>query len=401
MFNLGVIGAAGEEGMTSQTWATWDGTKDGSSVSIGANSEGFTAVVALSSTEVLAFYADNTNGYGAACVGTVSGNSISWGTSTIVTGTSIIGNNEDQPSVSMTVMSSTQVLVAYVDNNLAGQAFVINISGTTPSGGALTAFPGVIPGIYTPQNYTPCVSALSSTAAIICFTNVFSPIGLFVYVITISSSVVTFNGNVQIINGSTAIGCAVSMISSAAALLVYGDSTNSNFLTGQVISISGTTPSGNPPYVIDNTNAVQVGLKSSGIYLTQLNSTSFIAYYNGNTAGNDYGVVVSISGTTTSGGSPAIVDNAGSGGVRNYITRGNSTSPMFLYGNSGSGLIGLTGNVSGTAITFNSPVTIDGSVSDPYMFACSLDSDRIAVTYVPNNSGSPGGPVKGVVLSIV
>jgi len=368
------------QGGITATWATWDGTKDGSAVATtGTTVAGRAKVCSLSSTTVLAYWTDATTSYGTACVGTITGDSVAWGTPATVTGTTMEGSNP----IAMCALSSTQAIVA--DNvSTTGflNAFVINVSGTTPSGGALA------PVIATSAD-SCSIDRTSSSQAILAWTDGvnFNQ----VMALTVAASVVTTGTSIQI-SGTNESAISVSNISSTAALVFYGDGANSYEPTAVIVSISGTTLTKNTPQIIDGTVTTSGNLQVR--YIAQLTSTLFgVAYSDGT---NTYAAAFTVSGTTIgTPGSPVTVNTVAHTYLTNALCNADATSMMFGYIDGSNNFQGRVGTVSGTAITLKTAVQIAAATTKVPVL-CNLDTQHLMSIYA---NGSNAGYAQ--VVSIV
>lgn len=362
------------------SWATWDGTKNGAAVSnTGSPNAGRAKVCALSSTRVLAFWPDASTTLGTACVGTISGDSISWGTPATVSGVVTISSNP----MSICALTSTQAIVV-VNNGATGHlsSFVINVSGTTPSGGTILSLLSISADMCS-------VDKTSSTQAILAWTD--SVNFNQVVALTVAASVVTAGVSVQI-SGTAESAISVSNISSTAALAFYGDGANSSKPTAMIVSISGTTLTTNTGVVVDGTVTTAGNLQVR--YIAQLSSTLFVVSYSDGT--NTYAAAFTVTGTTVNAaGSPVTVNTVAHTYLTNALSNADSTSVMFGYIDGSNNLQARVGTVSGTAITLKTVVQIQAATTKVPLLS-NLDSQHIACVY---SDGTPTG--YGLVVSIV
>jgi hypothetical protein len=362
------------QGGITASWATWDGTKDGSAVaSAGAPDSSNTVSCSLSSTSVLVFYVDNTTGYGYAIVGTTSGDTISWGTPAAVTGTNSPTN------CSIVALTSSQAIVGYSDNSSGSTyAMVINVVATVPSGGTRHQVGAGTSGSFT------AIGMISSTQAILAYVD--SSTLHNVVSLTVSASVISVGAIVQF-NLGTSGAVSITGISSTSALMFYIDSNNSNKPTSMIISISGTTLSTNTAYVVDTVNAA-----SEVCFVSQMSTISFgVVYADSNT----YAAALSVAGTIITAGTPVTVSTVSGSIQKTASCVADSTHLMFMYIDGSGNLQGLTGTVSSTTITLNSVVEVAAATEkNPYI--CNLDTQHIAAVY---NTATP--LLYGKVVSIV
>ncbi len=186
------------------------------------------AVVALDSTHVAVGYITSTDIGGGqtmktayAIAATVSGNSISFGSSTTLdTNVNILFD--------IAVVDSTHI--ATLDTLLLGQAYVriASVSGTTLSFGSAVQ--------YSTMGYYGTFSALDSTHGIIAFRDENDGKGR-ALVATISGTSVSL-GSATAFTSGTVTGPQVVALDSSAAVVNYGDGANSNYATARRLTVS-------------------------------------------------------------------------------------------------------------------------------------------------------------------
>jgi hypothetical protein len=272
----------------------------------------YISATTLSSTKVLVVY-QNTNGsnYGTAIVLSVSG-------TTITSGTPLVFESASTSYLSATTLSSTSALVSYVDagNSSYGTAIVLSISGTTISAG------------------TPVVFESASTSYI-----------------------------------------SATTLSSTSVLVAYKDGGNSSYGTSIILSISGTTITPGTPVVFESAGTQYISA-------TTLSSESvLVAYQDAGALWHGMSVVLSISGTTITPGTPVKFNEANT--IHISATTLSSTAALITYGDGVSAqYYGKTRvlSISGTTISLGGEVTFESATSE-YMSAVTLSSTSVLVTY--------------------
>ena len=235
-----------------------------------------TNVAALTTTKAIISFHDYTNDGLYAVVATLSGTTISYGTPFLVKSTfSPYGSQ-------IVALDATTALIVYEENaNNYLAAKVLTISGTT-----ITAGSQVTNGVVTT---VPSLAALTSTTAI-CVTN-----SARAFVITVSGTTPSF-GSVVTATGGVNATTSVTALSATSAVMIRDNNANSNNPTINVMTISGTTVTMGANHVIDTD-----GISSSGSWsgVAALSSTSAIAVWM-TAAGATLprAVAMTISGTT-------------------------------------------------------------------------------------------------------
>jgi hypothetical protein len=227
------------------------GTVSGTSISFGttvvfesANTDQISATFdSFNNKVVIAYYDGGNSGFGTAIVGTVSGTSISFGTPVVFesAGTVFISTTFDS--------SNNKVVIAYYDagNSGFGTAVVGTVSGTSISFG------------------TPVVFESANTTYI-------------------SATFDSFNNKV---------------------VIAYKDAGNSNFGTAIVGTVSGTSISFGTTVVFESATTDQI----SAVF-DSFNNKVVVAYYDGGNSNFGTAVVGTVSGTSISFGTAVVFESA-------------------------------------------------------------------------------------------
>ena len=276
------------------------------------------AVFDSTNNKVVVAYCDAGNSsYGTAVVGTVSENSISFGTP-------VVFESAATYHISATFDSTNgKVVIAYQDNGNSnyGTAIVGTVSGTSISFGSATVFNSGLT-YYTSIGY-------DST-----------------------------NGKV---------------------VIAYRDGGDSNFGNSIVGTVSGTSISFGSESQFENS-----AISTSSVTFDSTNDKIVIAYRNdGN---SDYGtaVVGTVSGTSISYGTPVVFESAA---INSQIPAAaydsNSGKVIISYGdqaNSESGTA-IVGTVSGTSINFGTSVVFESTVSRFFNTVIDSANNKVVVVY--------------------
>ena len=275
------------------------GTVSGTSISFGtpvvfnsrSTSYSASAYDANAQKIVVAYRDQGNSNYGTARVGTVSGTSISFGSSAVF---------ESALAYFISVAydaNAQKVLIAYADggNGTYGTSRVGTISGTSISFGSVAVFN---------SSNTDTISATydSNTQKIVI---VYRDAGNSSYstaiVGTISGTSITYGTEVVINSGASGYHSAVYDASAQKVVVGYTDGSNSNYGTAKVGTVSGTSISFGSASVFETANCIYI----TGAYDSTLGKVVF-SY---NDAGNSYYgtyVVGTVSGTSISFIAPAL-----------------------------------------------------------------------------------------------
>jgi len=305
------------------------GTISGSSISFGSevkfqanNTQGMNGLSMCYDTsqdKIFIAYGDKQNSqYAAGVVGTVSGTSISFGTTVIL-------NSE---SVSRTACefdsSNNKILLAYRRGNAQGGAEVITLSGSSISSGSVTVFnSGNIrrPGI---------AFSTASNKFVLVYRDIDNSSRGRYIVATISGTSVSYGGEAALNNVSSEQPSITYDASIDKFLAVYRDSDDSNKIKARVGTLSGTTVSWGSIAVVSSGNATFPCVESKG------DGTAIITFSDFTTSpvSNPRFVVATISGTSVTFSSAitvaSVYSESGSIGSLNYVAY-DTVNEKFVY----------------------------------------------------------------------
>ena len=340
--------------------------------------------------KVVIVYRDNNNsGYGTAVVGTVSGTSISFGTPVVFESATVenisVGFDE----------SSGKIIAIYKDqgNSDYGTFAVGTVSGTSISFGTPDTFYTSAGGVSeTDISYIPSEQKMLVTFLRASDGYPFAIVG------TVSGTTMTFDTAVQ---GLSASSSSISLAYDSVAqkhLLVFKNE-GSNRGEGQVISVSGNTPSFG-----SNTNfATGGGPKGTSAAFDSDNGKFVIAYRDTGAAGYGKAIVATISSTSVSFGSAYTFESASIAstnkgiGVAFDTSSGTTSIAYYDVGNSDYGTYVNATISSGTTLSFSSPAVFNSNGT--FEMAATFDSNAKKVVFAFQDyiSGSQL-PGKAIVL---
>lgn len=353
-------------------WSTWNATNDGTQVQVNTDVIVVTAVCSLNATSFVMTYKNSTNSnFLYAVVGTISGNTITWGTQVAVNASAV-------SSISICALSSTSAIIAYVDSGAnAGMVCYVGISGTTITAQTPVSFlAGTSPSAIS-------IDVLDSTHAILAYAGA-SNFGK-ANVLSVSGTTITVNTVFSFNGSNSSVGTNVCALSSSSALVTYSDGANSGFGTAQVLSITGTTITGNTSYVINSNGSTQfqgVSTASGAVTVIYQDTTAHLYQVQ---ALSIFGSIVS------SGAKVALAAPAFATSDTVVLSKADSQTAFVSYKDAVPNASGVVVNISGTNIILGTPATIKtGNTTGMSMM--SLDSTHIILGYRNNaNSNRPTG----------
>ena len=357
------------------------GTVSGNSISFGSdsifNSSGQTRDISAAfdsaNGKVIVSYCDyGNNFYGGAAVGTVSGTSISFGSEVVF------------ESATTTNISSVydptngKVVIAYrdSDNSGYGTAIVGTVSGTSISFGT----PVVFNPTYTV--FTSTVFDSANNKVIIAYQNRGNDSHGTVIAGTVSGTSISFDTASTFSFSTSSFISAVYDPNSNKVIAAFQNGENNDYGTAVLIGTTGFSIPQLTATVFETANS-----RPGAVVYDSTNQKVVIVYKD--TGNSDYGtaIVGTVSGTSISFGTPVVFLSASIGFFTATYDSSNSKVVIIYqdFGNSQYGT-GIVGTVSGTSISFGSP-TVFNTAKTEYIGA-TYDSSNQKVVIAYSNGGS-------------
>ncbi len=390
------------------------GTVSSTSISFGSivefeagNTEQISTAYDSNAGKVVIAYRDVGNSdYGTAIVGTVSGTSISFGTA-------VVFLEAEAARTGMTYESGAQkVVIVYNDagNSNAGTVVVGTVSGTSISFGAPVVFDGSISHlhgaiVYDPDqqkvvtSYSDGGNSSKGTSAVITTspTNLSSE-----NYIGMSSGVVTGEAGstgtaVSFESGSTQLPKVVFDSNSNRIVIAYLDGGNSDKGTAVVGTVSGTSISFGSLVIYE-----QGGTANIDAVFDSSNNKVVIVYQDNGDSGRGKGIVGTVdpSDNSISFGS-ATQFNEGANNAYNISAAFDSSNNkvVIAYRDNGNSDYGtaVVGTVSGTSISFGTPVVFESANSSSTAVAFDSSNNKVVIAYRDNGNSDQGTAIVGTV----
>jgi hypothetical protein len=367
----------------------------GTSAEFTGNTGGATPIETVydaNADKFLIFYQERDTGtyYGRAKVATVSGDSVSFGAASANMANSAGNGRGYGIFYSGSYDSSAQkILMVWRNssNSNYSTAQVATISGTTVSFGTSSVF------LSANALYHRVVYDANAGKHLIVYAD--SSGVAYGIVATISGTSVSFGSATQLSAGATRsehFGLAYDSTAQK-SLLVYGDSDNSNYGTGRVCTISGTSVSAGTAAVF---NSADTQFSEANYQTTAQKHAVLYA----DMGGDDYGegCVATISGTdVTFGSATAFWTNVGSGaGPQDMGVTYDSSADrtVFAFQNDGGTITRqvMMATISGTSISFSSGVEFvsDSASSVSARIAYGSGVDRSLLVFRDTTDGNAG-----------
>ena len=341
-----------------------------SSVYQTTESQDIQAVFDSTNNRVVIAYADSgNNAYGTAVVGTVSGTSISFGTP-------VVYNSSDSNyfSIGMAFDSTNgKVVIAYRDagNSNYGTAVVGTVSGTSISFGT--------PVVYNTANvyYVSAVYDSTNEKVVIAYRDTSNSNYGTARVGTVSGTSISFGSATVFESASTGYHSAVYDSANGKVVIAYRDNGNSEYGTAVVGTVSGTSISFGSPVVYESGS-----IDYSSATYDSTNEKVVIVYRDGGDSDKGKAVVGTVSGTSISFSSP-VVFNSGTTAFTAATYDSNAQKVVITYkdgGNSNYTTV-IVGTVSGTSISFGSEVVVESNNSSLQTLTFDSTNNVVVVAY--------------------
>ena len=388
------------------------GTVSGTSISFGSmatfsssNTEHQTAAFDSVNNKIVVAYANMGNsGYGTSIVGTVSGTSISFGTAAVFHSIPT-GNVQMQSAYNV---KAGKTVIGYGGNNTDGTYVEATVSGTSLSFSSPVTFESV--GYI---NQAPPIAAYDSTNFLVLFSFREAAVGTG-DAVAIRSAYATSNNtdfvgitNAAISNSATgevvvqggvitnsnlsvalATGAEVNLSGKTQSeypsiaydtannkyVVLFADGNNSEYGTAVVVTVSGTTVSFGTPVVFNSGR-----VNNNDIVYNATAGQFMIVYQDRGTSNQAQAIIGTVSGTTINFGTEQVYSTASVTGV---AVAYNTTLNKYLAGSSASGAMSVAVlSVSGTTISVGTPVALSGTKYKP-----NIKSNESASSFVITNN---------------
>ena len=393
------------------------GTVSGTSISFGSagevspnNNVMVRATFDSSNNKVVVVYKNTTvSNYGYAAVGTVSGTSISFGTP-------VVFNSGNSSYMDATFDSSNnKVVISYRNQTTTyGTAIVGTVSGTSISFGTAVAYTS------SATDYQTNTFDSTNNKVVIAYNrgSGYAVVG------TVSGTSISFGSQVQFDTGSAEYNNCAFDSNTGKVVITYNDGNNSNrptFIAGEV---SGTSISFDTPVTAQNeTTNANMGItfdsnakkivgtyKDSGggdnrgeaVVLQTAGSTA-----TGGTIADGSAVIVNANGTVSSVGDTSVTESIGSSSVFEsgsvtFISAtydSNAQKVVIAYTDNSNSSYGtaVVGTVSGTSISFGTPVVFESASSANISATYDANAQKVVIAYKDTGNSEYGTAIVGTV----
>jgi len=339
---------------------------------------------------VIAYRDEGNSEHGTAIVGTVSETDISFGSPTVFESAAVGFLNENSIVFDS---NANKVVIAYEDegNSQYGTAVVGTVSGTSISFGTPVVFESA-------QTFSTAIAFDSSNnKVVIAYEDQANSEHGTAIVGTVSGTSISF-GSATVFNAGDTLNIRAAFDSTNNKVVIaYTDAGNSNQGTAIVGTVSGTSISFGSEAVFDTSTGSKNNLGKSIVFDSNAEKV-LISYVNVGDSEHGYAIVGTVSGTSISFGSAAEFENANTTDISSVFDSSNNLV-VIAYRDDGNSSYGtaVTASISGTNVSFTSPVVFESARADEISIAYDSSNNK-AVTAFQDAGNSDHGTA--VVLSV-
>lgn len=321
-------------------------------------------VAALSETKVVISYRDEGNSNrGTAVVGTVSGNSITFGTP-------VVFYNDNAAYIRITKLDSDSVAIAYTDVDNDGSAIVGDVSGTSISFNTPAEFTA-------DSNNFKDIDRLDDTHFLVAWNNTIGT-QLDATVGTVAGGNITYSST-GTLDGDSTTSLSIAGLTSTTAIIIANDTGNSTRGLAHGITVSAGAVTAVDSWVFD-------AAESTFISTVPVTSTrAFTAYFNDGFG--KYGFSTYSAGVVTSTGYQYFDESSVSRMANTLLT--GTTTAVIAYRSADSKGKAIFGSIDGTTFTPGTSSTFTNS-SFNNLGAAAVSATQVVIAYQDNSNGGRG-----------
>ena len=335
-----------------------------------AAANNFSATFDSVAGKIVIVYADNGNSnYGTAIVGTVSGASITFGTAVVFNS----ATTTDQSTTFDSAAGKVVTVYRNVGNSTYGTAIVGTVSGTSISFGTAVVFNSGA------THYTSAVFDSSTEKVIIAYQDNDNGNSGTAVVGTVSGTSISF-GAEQVFKSSstTYISAAYNSVENK-VVIAYTDNVSTNYGTAIVGTVNGA--GSNMSFGTPVTFESAVTGFNSVVYDSASNKI-VNAYRDAGNGNKGTAVVGTVSGTSISFGTPVVFANASSYGMKaSFSSIGGNVVIAYEDWDDNNYGKAIVGTVSGTSISFGTALTFESGYTQFISTAYDSAAGKVVIVY--------------------
>ena len=179
-------------------------------------------------------------------------------------------------------------------------------------------------------------------------------------------------------------------------VIVYRDSGNSNYSTAIVGTVSGTSISFGSPVVFGGNTYTNVPIRA---VFDSSNNKVVVVYQDANNSNYGTARVGTVSGTSISFGSPVVFESAAVGNWISAAFDSTNNKVVIAYDDGGNSNYGtaIVGTVSGTSISFGTAVVFESAFIYFHHMTFDSTNDKVIIAYRDDGNSNYGTAIVGTV----
>jgi len=285
--------------------------------------------------------------------------------------------------------ANNRVVISYRDhgNSNYGTAIVGTVSDTSISFGTAVVFESGITG------YTSATFDSTNERIAIAYRDASNSSYGTAIVGTVSGTSISFGTAVVFESAASGFISTTFDSTNDRVVIAYRDENNSNYGTAIIGTVSGTSISFGTAVVFESAGSVP----TSSIF-DSTNNRVVIAYTDVDNSSYGTAIVGTVSGTSISFGSPVVFESGASGYISATFDSTNNRV-VIAYRDNDNSFYGtsIVGTVSGTSISFGTAVIFESATSNYISTVYDSTNDRVIIAYSDVGNSSYGTAIVGTV----
>jgi hypothetical protein len=334
----------------------------------------------VTAQKIVIAYSDTGNSsYGTAVVGTVSGTSISFGTPVVFDATSVswIWATYD--------VNTGKVVVSYqTAASNYGLSIIGTVSGTSISFGTSVVFRSAT------TTRIASVYDVNAQKVVIAYTDGGSIDSWGTAIVgTVSGTSISFGSSTVFNYGPSYNSASAYDTTNQKVIIAYMNSNNSNYGTAIVGTVSGTSISFGSATIFNSATTQEIAC-SYDINAAKI----LISYRDGGNSNSGTAIVGTVSGTSISFGTAAVFSSGNMFWTESAYDV-SAQKVVIVYKNNSNSDYGtaLSATISGTSVSFGTPVVFEDSVTDYISVAYDSTAQKIIIAYKDTGNSNYGTSV--------
>jgi len=331
---------------------------------------------------VIAYRDEGNSNYGTAVVGTVSGNSISFGTPVVFNSATTF------PILTIYDSNSGKIVIVYrdYDNSSYGIAVVGTVSGNGISFGTPVVFNSA-----TTNHISVAYDSANGKIVIAYQDGGNSNYGTAI-VGTVSGDNISFGMPVIFNSADTSHTSATYDSNSSKIVVAYRDGGNSNYGTAIVGTVAGNSILFGTPVVFESASTY-----NNSIAYDSNSGKIVVAYKDNDNSSYGTAVVGTVAGNSISFGTPIVFNSATTEWISATYDSGNG-KVIIAYQDAGNFNYGtaIAGTVSGDIILFGTPIVFNSASTGDISVICTLLNGKVIIAYKDGGNSNYGTAITNI-----